>query len=553
MFTNKRQQINYIALSACLLLTLLSPGVFMNDFTFREHLFCLFALILGTLLAFSKQRFLKIDFSHLTVLFGIIFMCISDCKNWGWYQIYWISCAILIICLSQLKINLSNLLFIVSLLFVYELVLCVSQITKLLKSYDGMVTGSFDNPAGLCSFLTISIPLFFVGYCRCRRHKVFYFSLLISALIIIIYAKIRFALLALSIMGLFYVIRHKKIAFISYSVLCFIILGFLFFIKNQSTLGRGFILYNTLQLCGSNFLLGNGINYFSQKYMTTQAYFFHNNPNSEYVWLADNIAHPLNEYLMMYLSFGVVGVLIVVFFLYQLWKSWNQEKLVWHVMLFCIFFMSAFSYCLHYSNLLFFSIVALSQIHTNRIIVIRYRYLSRLIILIVSIFVGVQTIQSAVFEYKWRDTSYKKANNSNLSLYREYEKLEKKWNGNPLFYYDYAYVLSNNYYHEKSISKLMIYNKFNVSYNSKLLMAQNYYDIEMYDNALSSYYEAHWMCPNRFIPLQGIMRTYKALKKNHKAIEIAKEIKRKQIKINSYTVTLVKKEAEALLKENYEK
>ena len=188
-------------------------------------------------------------------------------------------------------------------------------------------------------------------------------------------------------------------------------------------------------------------------------------------------------------------------------------------------------------------------------ITLKNNSLSRFVIFIICVFVGIQTIQSINFEYKWKNVFAKQLKSPRSTfVVEEYEKIERLWNGKPFFYYDYASVLRNNFEYEKSISKLKFYKKYVVSYNSELLMAQNYYDEGKHDKAICHFNQARWMCPNRFLPLQGIMRSYKAIGDKKRAIEIANEIKTKQIKINSYTVTLIKKEADVLLNDvSYER
>ena len=323
MYINKPQQIEFIAFIACSLLIVVSPGVFINDyFTFREHALCCIALILGIMFIFSKAPIFVIEYSHLIFVVGIIIMCISDRHNWGFYQLYWICCALLLISLCQRKINTLNFLYVLSLLCMYELILCVLQILKLLSANNGMITGSFDNPAGLCSFFTLCTPLLVVSFNRTRNNIILLLLLLILSTII--YAKARFAILTVSLLCLMYSINNKKKVYFLVTLLCFVALVILFINKSSSTIGRSFVLYITMQLLGNSILFfGKGQHFFTQKYMTQQAEYFEVHPDSIYAYLADNISHPLNEYFILYLSFGIVGILVLVFFLYYLWISWN--------------------------------------------------------------------------------------------------------------------------------------------------------------------------------------------------------------------------------------
>lgn len=132
-----------------------------------------------------------------------------------------------------------------------------------------------------------------------------------------------------------------------------------------------------------------------------------------------------------------------------------------------------------------------------------------------------------------------------------FKYLYENWNGNPYFYYNYATVLRDNLDYKLSNDIIEKYNNFHIDYDSMITKANNYYDLEDFDNAIKYYNQSHWMCPNRFVPLQGLMRTYKAMGNYYASTEIAKEIKTKKIKKKSYKVSLIKMEAENLLKYEY--
>lgn len=55
---------------------------------------------------------------------------------------------------------------------------------------------------------------------------------------------------------------------------------------------------------------GSGAGSFRAGYMTRQADFFKTNPESKYALVAGNVFHPLNEYLLLLIEFGIVGLLL---------------------------------------------------------------------------------------------------------------------------------------------------------------------------------------------------------------------------------------------------
>ena len=58
------------------------------------------------------------------------------------------------------------------------------------------------------------------------------------------------------------------------------------------------------------------------------------------------------------------------------------------------------------------------------------------------------------------------------------------------------------------------------------------------------------MCPNRFLPLQGLLRLYMKSGDFICANQIALEILEKPIKVPSYTVSIIREEAKNYLSNN---
>ena len=54
-------------------------------------------------------------------------------------------------------------------------------------------------------------------------------------------------------------------------------------------------------------IIGHGHRGFEREYMLRQADFFREHPDSEYAVLADEIRHPLNEFLYVWVNYGVAA------------------------------------------------------------------------------------------------------------------------------------------------------------------------------------------------------------------------------------------------------
>jgi hypothetical protein len=60
------------------------------------------------------------------------------------------------------------------------------------------------------------------------------------------------------------------------------------------------------------------------------------------------------------------------------------------------------------------------------------------------------------------------------------------------------------------------------------------------------------MCPNRFLPLYGLLTTYEFSRENEKVLETAKAIIEKPVKVPSNTVDRIKQKAMELCKSRNE-
>ncbi|MCD8187010.1 MAG: O-antigen ligase family protein, partial [Rikenellaceae bacterium] len=57
-------------------------------------------------------------------------------------------------------------------------------------------------------------------------------------------------------------------------------------------------------------MFGNGTGTFKSDYMPEQAAWFREHPESPYAILADNSNHPFNEFLLIWIESGLIGLLL---------------------------------------------------------------------------------------------------------------------------------------------------------------------------------------------------------------------------------------------------
>lgn len=59
-------------------------------------------------------------------------------------------------------------------------------------------------------------------------------------------------------------------------------------------------------------IIGFGTDGFEREYMLRQADYFRNNPSSRYNMLADDMQHPLNEFVYLWVNYGIFAPLLLL-------------------------------------------------------------------------------------------------------------------------------------------------------------------------------------------------------------------------------------------------
>lgn len=187
------------------------------------------------------------------------------------------------------------------------------------------IVGTFDNPSGFAACLAALFPftLYRIEFVK-NRWKIFQ---IISASIIFISITLSFsrsAIVACIIVLILKFFRHTKFKslfsflknpfrlLLGISCLFILVSGF-YFLKKDSADGRLLIWRVSANIIADKPMIGSGVNSFGGIYMTNQAKYFANNPESRFSFLADNVKHPFNEILKLVIENRIVGLILVVF------------------------------------------------------------------------------------------------------------------------------------------------------------------------------------------------------------------------------------------------
>lgn len=224
-------------------------------------------------------------------------------------------------------------LLIIYIISLSQALYCIAQYFGSPENMDSPAKGSFDNPAGLAVCLSAGLP-FIIYFCRDKNIFFRYMSVFSSCIIgtAVLASESRAGFLsALIVSFLFFLNRYLKIVIkkrISWLlfVLVFVVLTGCYYVKKDSADGRILIWACTLQMIKDKPVFGHGIASFEKKYMLCQADYFECNPDSKYAYLADNVRHPFNEYLLILTEYGIIGLLVVFVFFFFVWRQYRKKQ-----------------------------------------------------------------------------------------------------------------------------------------------------------------------------------------------------------------------------------
>lgn len=340
-----------------------------------------------------------------------------------------------------------------------------------------------------------------------------------------------------------------KMAIIIVSLSVFVILN-LNSTKQNSSNGRYFILSNSVELIKDRPISGYPPNGFLKVYMNKQAEYFRSNPNSKYAELADEISHPLNEFINIWINHGLLGlVLLILIVCFPIVVTVLRRQINLLCALCTILIFSFFSYPFLYPLpvlfLLFANIDSLNYIlHplVSRMKILKTKY--RKILILLS---GVGAICGTIvlmiqfsYCYKWNKAAYRAISGGGPETISVFEELENHYSNNPYFLYNY---MSESFYSgnlDKAAELSKRLHHIMSSYNLELISGDIYYHQHKYEEAGVYYENALYMCPCRFAPLEGLYKVFEATGNQLEKQRIADIIAAKKVKVMSSDIVRIK-------------
>jgi O-antigen ligase len=429
------------------------------------------------------------------------------------------------------------------------------------------ISGSFDNPAGFAAALVACFPFAL----QIIREPRWYFRLpgIVSAGVIalgIVLAQSRAGIMAAGFIVAVWLFsglpekwkvwlkRKTVIGFVA--VMAVLLLGSLYYWKKDSANGRLLIWKCSARMIADKPMLGHGVGGFQREYMLYQVAYFRSHPDSKYVMLADIVKHPFNEYLLLGVEQGLVGLFLwgtIIWLLIRHCRR-NKDKTENRAYMLCLLSIAVFacfSYPLNYPFVRLMAVFSAAMITRKEPRLFQLKSLGVRVLkpLALVVLLGMIALTGKMFynEYHWNTIARRSLAGETRKVLPEYAQLYPWMHSEGLFLYNYAAEL--NYIGEwRKSNRLMkecsrIYNDNDV----QLILADNCQQQKQYAQAEQHLKLAYEMIPNRFIPLYRLVQLYQLQGRNADARKLAKQIIDKPVKIPSFDIMTIKNEMVELI------
>lgn len=443
------------------------------------------------------------------------------------------------------------------------------QYLGLFRAYYTLVpvTGSFDNPAGLAIFLSALLP-FSLYFTRMGKiwYKMWGIITSIFVILVILLSNSRTGMLVVIILYILYACQNMSFPSKNRLVSKFLFLGIvllllvgLYFWKKDSADGRILIWLCSLDMFGDHWFFGIGSGKFQAEYMLYQADYFQQHLDSRFITLADNVKHPFNEYLKIFVEYGILGFSMVVMILVHLMMACraNRDKVFLFPVFGCILAITlaaCFSYPLNYPSIVLICVFSVAIINSYYFSVwkVKRRIWVKGVVggLIVFSFLFLKIVyRYSSSEYEWCKIARSSLKGRSEEMLPSYKEIYDWMKRDGLFLYNYGAEL---YQMKRYSESLKILKKCVSRFNDEdvqLILSKNYIQLGMYSEAKECLLLAAAMCPVRFIPLYELMNLHVRTEDFTEAKRYARIIVDKPVKVNSSRIWRIKRAAKVLLEQ----
>lgn len=416
-----------------------------------------------------------------------------------------------------------------------EILFVFGQLVGLFGRLSEFGIGTFDNVAGFSSCICFGLAFLIREFGNSKKADLLLAFVALLFLSAVLYSMSRTALLSLGVVCFFVFLQYRyfspricknkyNLVTVNFfqklpvqrirrsSVIAVLVLICLFcvlmYMKTSSTIGRMFILQNTWELVLKKPLFGYGADGFASQYMYQQASFFKACPYDVHSVLADNIHHPLSEFALVAVNWGLLGLLLCLLIIGAIYvyavKHLNSEVCFGIELLTLVLFFSLFSYPFFYP----FTWIVLCM---SFLCIFRSKRLSSalfkvsIVVLPIATYILLISFMNSLQYRKARDCSEKLKYGLALPMY---QRLYNRCHTDGAFLYDYAYCLMNAMKYKEAKTIIEQASVYLADYNVVMLKGYIYEGLQEYKKSLREYELAHNMCPSRILPLYEKFRLY---------------------------------------------
>ncbi len=323
-----------------------------------------------------------------------------------------------------------------------------------------------------------------------------------------------------------------------------------YLLKKDSANGRVFMWQNTLLAAKESPLLGEGVGTFPLHYAKAQASYFENqdvlDKDDSNVYIAGAPAYPFNEMLALLMSLGAVGVVIVLYIIYQkLFKHKNKYK----AMGVAILIASLLSYTFYIPLIAIIFIYAMADGNCNCARKSTSSYANAIITLpLVLLIISQLNVRKEIGVHKeWREISLFYNMEDYDTVIEDSEPLVTTLHSNDRFMFEYGHSLNKTGHYKRS-NKILLQGT-NISSDPMFwnVIGNNYLALGEYDKGVEAYLRAYYQCPNRLYPIYLLAKLYDITGNNEKVEYYGGILLNKEPKIPSKAVDDMKCEVQQIL------
>ena len=444
------------------------------------------------------------------------------------------------------------------------LVHCVLQLSGVMKHTNGGGPGvyaavaGFDNPAGVAAALTVCLP--FLGYLSLTgnyRHslpvRIVAYAVFLLSLILLAVIGSRAGVIAAGVVLVLFLaqgkdnVRLRRALLVAAVAAVAVIAVALSVQKRASSTGRMLILNVCWDMIKERPLLGHGMHGFRSRYMIYQALYLDGCPSEVMGMLADNVTHPLNEYVLLAVNFGIIGVTVIigiaVIIVRYCLKHPSRDGFIGLSVMAGIAVLALFSYPFRYPLTSVALACALLLVFREPLGCLTDRCGKA----VCSVSAVMSTVGLALFlpwaasQHRWgKALSSAGTDNNPKGTIEEYESLYRHLGNDPYFLYSYAYALSEAGDTAKAVETAYRSYGLMASYDTALFLADQESLRGRKEDAERLYRLAARMCPVRFAPLYGLFCLYEEQGRFDEMKSMGQAILSKRIKVQSAQVSRIR-------------